>query len=160
METQKYGIAISGILSIVILFLLIENRGCNKTPEIKKEIITKVETKERPVYIKDTIRIKTTAWKTKDTLIFLQGDSIPCGDTSFIAQADSVITPSGDTIHTAFSYYDRKGNFSLVFKPRPDSIITREIIIPLESKEPYPYGVILGALGIGFIIGAIIGVSQ
>lgn len=152
-ELQKTTIIVSIALAIVFIFLSIEVKQCSKPSYIERDTLTRVEIKEREVFIRDTIRIKSTAWKVKDSLIFIEGDSIPCGDTSFVAQADSVITTSGDTLNLSFSYFNRKGNFSLAFKPRPDSILTREIMIPIVKEEPYPYGMIFGALGIGTILG-------
>lgn len=155
-EVNQIGVIISISLAIVFIFLSIEIKQCSKPNYIERDTLTRVEIKEREVFIRDTIRIKSTAWKVRDSLIFIEGDSIPCGDTSFVAQSDSIIVPSGDTLNLAFSYFDRKGNFSLLFRPRPDSILVKEVTIPIMKEEPYPYGAILGAFGIGTILGIVL----
>ena len=122
-------------ISIVLAFLHIST--CNKTPltKLSKQDTTyKVKIVERPVYIKDTIKVKSVLWKYSDTTIFVEKE-IPCNDTSFVVQADSVLLPSGDTLNMAFSYAERRGNFSLVFKPRPDSIITKTILQQVPTDD-------------------------
>jgi hypothetical protein len=39
-----------------------------------------------------------------------------------------------------------------VFKPRPDSIETKIITIPVE-KTSYPYGTLIGTFGLGILLG-------
>lgn len=155
-ELERISIIVSIALAIIFVFLTTELKQCRKVTDSKIDTITRVEIKEREIFIRDTIRIKSTAWKIKDSIIFLEGDSIPCGDTSFVAQSDSIIAPSGDTLNLAFSYFNRKGNFSLVFRPRPDSILVKEVTIPIMKEEPYPYGAIFGAFGIGTILGIVL----
>ncbi len=148
---------LSWMSTIVFLyFILLEVRGCKERPThfIRKDTIQSTKIIERPVFIRDTIKIKSVAWKFKDSLIYVETGELPCNDTSFIAQADSVITNTGDTLNLAFSYHDRKGNFSLVFKPRPDSVLIKTIEIPItEPNKLSDFGALLGTFGLGLLIG-------
>lgn len=111
---------------------------------------------ERPVTIRDSVHTKSLLIKSSDTVYFVDKPvSIPCGDTAFVAQSDSVVTNTKDTINMAFSYANRKGYFSLVFKPRPDSIITVQMPPVKETKTEW--GWVLGALGLGLGLGAVYG---
>lgn len=148
-----------GITGIIIANVFHACQEQKYTTGYKNDTLIKVNIVERPVYIKDTVKIKSVMWKYKDTTIFVEED-LPCNDTSFIAQADSVLLPSGDTLNMAFSYADRRGNFSLVFKPRPDSIITKTILYPVLTDEPYPYGAIIGTFGLGILIGVAAALSK
>jgi hypothetical protein len=94
--------------------------------------------------------------KAKDTIYFLDKPVIiPCGDTAFVAQSDSVITATRDTINMAFAYANRKGHFSLVYRPRPDSI--KVITLPTEVKTENNWGWVVGALGVGLGLGVYYG---
>jgi hypothetical protein len=87
-------------------------------------------------------------------------EQLPC-DSAFIAQADSVITTTGDTIQVAFSHipFD-KSFFSMVVKPRPDSILTKTIEIPIiQESKTTDIGWIISAFAIGLGIG-ILGASR
>lgn len=150
------------VASISIVFAFLYLSTCNKTPAIKlskQDTTYKIRIVERPVYIKDTIKVKSVLWKYSDTTIFVDKE-IPCNDTSFIAQADSVLLTSGDTLNMAFSYAERRGNFSLVFKPRPDSIITQTILQQVPTDESYPYGTMIGTFGLGILIGVAAALSR
>ena len=118
---------------------------------------TQVRIVERPVYISDTIKVKSVQLKYKD-YFFTDTVNIPCNDTNFIAQADSIITPTSDTINMAFNYANRKGFFSLVYRPRPDSIKIETIKIPIE--QPTNYGFLAGTFGFGLFLGLLAGVSK
>jgi hypothetical protein len=116
------------------------------------DTITQVQVLERPVTIRDSVHTKSVTIRTKDTIYFLDRPvEIPCGDTAFIAQADSVITATQDTINMAFAYANRKGHFSLVYRPRPDSI--KVITLPTEVRTENNWGWVVGALGIGLGLG-------
>jgi hypothetical protein len=120
--------------------------------ETKIDTLQMITVVPREVFITDTIKVKSVAWKTKDSLIFVENE-IPCSDTNFVAQSDSIIVPTGDTLNLAFNYFQRKGSFSMVYKPRPDSIVYREILKPIIKESEYPYSHILGAIGVGILIG-------
>lgn len=113
-----------------------------------------VQVIERPVTIRDSVHTKSIMIKTSDTTYFVDKPvSIPCGDTSFVAQSDSVITNTKDTINMAFAYANRKGYFSVVFKPRPDSIITVQLpVVKTETKTEWAW--LLGLFGLGLGIGS------
>lgn len=120
----------------------------------KGDTVRIVNVIERPVTIRDSVHTKSLLIKTSDTVYFVDKPvSIPCGDTSFVAQSDSIITATKDTINMAFTYAARKGYFSLIFKPRPDSIIT--IQMPPVKEVKTEWGWVLGALGIGLGLGAV-----
>lgn len=148
---------ILGLIIVLGLFFLLWfhgfTKGCSQDGLYtgKQDTINLVTIRERPVYITDTIKVKSVAWKTKDSIIFVDNE-IPCNDTAFVAQSDSIIVPTGDTLNLAFNYSNRRGGFSLVFKPRPDSIQTKIITIPVKTEE-YPYGTIIGAFGLGILVG-------
>lgn len=138
---------------MVVAIALLFREGCNK-PQYrvsKTDTVTKVVT--RPVTIRDTVRVKSVMVKYKDTTYFVERPvKIPCGDTAFIAQSDSVITTTKDTVNMAFSYNKGYGHFSLVFKPRPDTLQT--ITVPvIEERTAWEW------LAPAFIIGLVLGVS-
>lgn len=119
-----------------------------------RDTVKIVQVIERPVTIRDSVHTKSVTIKTHDTTYFIDKPvSIPCGDTSFVAQSDSVITATKDTINMAFAYANRKGYFSLVFKPRPDSIITVQLpVVKTESKTEWAW--LLGTFGLGLGLGS------
>jgi hypothetical protein len=116
-----------------------------------------VQIVERPVYISDTIKVKSVQLKYKD-YFYTDTVNIPCNDTNFIAQADSIITPTSDTINMAFNYANRKGFFSLVYRPRPDSIQVQTITVPVEAKQNY--GFLVGTFGLGLVLGVVAGAKK
>lgn len=142
------------IIAVIIIIAFISGLHVGgKRLTWNKDTVTKVTIIERPVTIRDSVHTKSVTIKTKDTVYFIDKPvEIPCGDTAFIAQSDSVITATQDTINMAFAYANRKGHFSLVYRPRPDSI--KVITLPPVIETKHEYGWILGALGIGFGIGA------
>jgi hypothetical protein len=142
--------------SLMLLIGLSYGYSCNKLNiQTDTSIVTKLV--ERPVFIKDTLRVKSIQLKYKD---YFHTDTvnIPCNDTSFIAQADSVITPTNDTINMAFNYTNRRGYFSLVYKPRPDSIQIKTITLPVEERQNYGY--LVGTFGLGLVLGIMSGVRR
>jgi hypothetical protein len=142
---------------LMLLIGLSYGHSCNKGSGGKSDtsVITKLV--ERPVYIKDTIKVKSVQLKYKD---YFHTDTvdIPCNDTNFIAQADSVITSTNDTINMAFNYINRRGYFSLVYRPRPDSIQVKTITVPVEEKQNYGY--LVGTFGLGLVLGVLGGVKK
>ena len=119
-----------------------------------KDTVKIVQVIERPVTIRDSVHTKSVMIKHSDTTYFIDKPiEIPCGDTAFVAQSDSVITATKDTINMAFTYAARKGYFSLVFKPRPDSIITVQLpVVKTETKTEWAW--LLGLFGLGIGIGS------
>ena len=143
------------ILAVIIIIAFISGLHVGgKRLSWNKDTVTKVTIIERPVTIRDSVHTKSVLVKTHDTTYFIDKPvSIPCGDTSFVAQSDSVITATKDTINMAFAYANRKGYFSLVFKPRPDSIITVQLpVIKTETKTEWAW--LLGLFGLGLGIGS------
>lgn len=143
------------ILAVLLIIGFVSGLHVGKTSQKRvTDTITRVEVFERPVTIRDSVHTKSVTIKTKDTVYFLEKPvEIPCGDTSFIAQSDSVITATKDTINMAFTYANRKGYFSLVFKPRPDSIITVQLpVVKTETKTEWAW--LLGLFGLGLGIGS------
>ena len=144
----------SFILFAFAAWLSAEVTGCRSQRLVQTGVhdtVEKISIKEREVYITDTIKVKSVAWKTKDSLIFVDSE-VPCNDTAFIAQSDSIIVPTGDTLHLAFNYAERKGAYSLVYRPRPDSIILKTITIPVKENR-FPFEETIGAFGIGILLG-------
>lgn len=119
-----------------------------------RDTVRLVQIIERPVTIRDSIHTKSVLINHHDTTYFIDKPvEIPCGDTNFVAQSDSVITNTRDTINMAFSYANRKGYFSLVFKPRPDSIITVQLpIVKTETTTNWAW--LVAALGLGLGLGS------
>lgn len=146
------------ILAVIIIIAFISGLHVGgKRLSWNKDTVTKVTIIERPVTIRDSVHTKSVLVKTHDTTYFIDKPvSIPCGDTSFVAQSDSVITATKDTINMAFAYANRKGYFSLVFKPRPDSIITVQLpVVKTETKTEWAW--LLGLFGLGLGIGSYAG---
>lgn len=153
-ENAKFGIGLLMIMGLCVLFGMSLTHGCNKpqysmqTPDTITRIIA------RPITIRDTIKTKSVLIKYKDSIYFVERPvQIPCKDTTFIAQADSVITNTGDTVNMAFNYRNGNGYFSMVFRPRPDSIQT--ISIPVVHKET-AFEWLFPAFITGAIIGAMV----
>jgi len=142
---------------LMLLIGLSYGHSCNKGSGGKSDTSFVTKLVERPVYIKDTIKVKSIQLKYKD---YFHTDTvdIPCNDTNFIAQADSVITSTNDTINMAFNYTNRRGYFSLVYRPRPDSIQVKTITVPVEEKQNYGY--LVGTFGLGLVLGVLGGVKK
>jgi hypothetical protein len=145
------------ILAVLLIIGFVSGLHVGRTSQKRvTDTITTVQLIERPVTIRDSIHTKSVTIKTKDTIYFLDKPVvIPCGDTAFVAQSDSVITATRDTINMAFAYANRKGHFSLVYRPRPDSI--KVITLPTEVRTENNWGWVVGALGIGLGLGVYYG---
>ena len=157
MNNKAYVIGAFMLAGLILLFGIHIGSGCNKPNYVKGKTDTVVNIVARPVTVRDTIKTKSVMIKYKDTTYFIDRPiEIPCKDTAFVAQADSVITNTQDTVNMAFNYRNGLGYFSLVFKPRPDSIKT--INIPIE-KQVTDYTWLPATLGLGIITGIIIGAS-
>jgi hypothetical protein len=145
------------ILAVLLIIGFVSGLHIGKTSQKRvTDTITRVEVLERPVTIRDSVHTKSVTIKTKDTIYFLDKPVvIPCGDTAFVAQSDSVITATRDTINMAFAYANRKGHFSLVYRPRPDSI--KVVTLPTEVVTENNWSWVIGALGIGLGLGVYYG---
>jgi hypothetical protein len=145
------------ILAVLLIIGFVSGLHVGRTSQKRvTDTITTVQLIERPVTIRDSVHTKSVTIKTKDTIYFLDKPVvIPCGDTAFVAQSDSVITATRDTINMAFAYANRKGHFSLVYRPRPDSI--KVITLPTEVRTENNWGWVVGALGIGLGLGVYYG---
>lgn len=146
--------------AFTLILGIILGSSCNEPTPVtmfNNDTTTQVQIVERPVYISDTIKVKSVQLKYKD-YFYTDTVNIPCNDTNFIAQADSIITPTSDTINMAFNYANRKGFFSLVYRPRPDSIQVQTITIPVEAKQNY--GFLVGTFGLGLVLGVVAGAKK
>jgi hypothetical protein len=145
------------ILAVLLIIGFVSGLHVGRTSSKRvTDTITRVEVLERPVTIRDSVHTKSVTIKTKDTIYFLDKPVvIPCGDTAFVAQSDSVITATRDTINMAFAYANRKGYFSLVYRPRPDSI--KVITLPTQVVTENNWGWVVGALGLGIGLGVYYG---
>lgn len=153
-EERKFILSVVSIVVLSIGLGALLQKGCNKKQYETLKPDTVVRTVQRPITIRDTIKTKSVLIRYRDSVYFVEKPvEIPCRDTSFVAQADSVITETKDTVNMAFNYRDGFGYFSLVFRPRPDSIIT--VNIPVEknvtSYEWLPTAFITGLL-FGYIL--------
>ena len=144
------------ILAVLLIIGFVSGLHIGKGEKRLTDTVTKVTVIERPVTIRDSVHTKSVTIKTKDTIYFLEKPiEIPCGDTAFIAQSDSVITATQDTINMAFAYANRKGHFSLVYRPRPDSI--KVVTLPTQIEKQTEWSWVVGALGIGLGLGVYYG---
>lgn len=142
------GATVGLLIAIVTMF-----RDCNKPMFTKGKADTVTQIVTRPVTIRDTIRVKSVMVKYKDTAYFIERPiQIPCEDTAFIAQSDSVITETKDTVNMAFSYNNGFGHFSLVFKPRPDSIQTVTVSV-VEKQTAWEWLAPVFIIGLGLGLG-------
>jgi hypothetical protein len=145
------------IVAVLLIIGFVSGLHVGKTSQKRvTDTITTVQLIERPVTIRDSVHTKSVTIKTKDTIYFLDKPVvIPCGDTAFVAQSDSVITATRDTINMAFAYANRKGHFSLVYRPRPDSI--KVITLPTQVVTENNWSWVVGALGLGLGLGVYYG---
>lgn len=145
------------ILAVLLIIGFVSGLHIGKTSQKRvTDTITQVQIIERPVTIRDSVHTKSVMIRNRDTVYFVDKPvEIPCGDTAFIAQSDSVITATQDTINMAFAYANRKGHFSLVYKPRPDSI--KVVTLPTEVVTESNWSWVVGALGLGLGLGVYYG---
>ena len=159
LDKAVFGMIIGGIILGFVMGM--EFDGCGKKPYksiLRRDTVQSIQTIERPVFVKPDVRVKQILIPYKDTMYVKE--QLPC-DSAFIAQADSVITTTGDTIQVAFSHnpFD-KSFFSMVVKPRPDSILTKTIEIPIVHEEKSTdIAWIISSFAIGIGIG-ILGASK
>jgi len=156
--TDKMHWIVLGMMACVLALGFLIGKGCQENSHkliVRHDTIEKVRIQPRKVFIKPDVRIKSILIPFKDTIYVTK--QIPC-DSAFIAQADSVITTTGDTINVAFSHNPLSESFfHMIVKPRPDSIIFREIIVEntkIEKQTEWAWivsafvtGIAIGILG-------------
>jgi len=145
-----------GMMALTMLLGYVLGSGCQEKAQesiVRHDTVEKVRIQPREVFVKPDVRVKSILIPFKDTIYLTK--QIPC-DSAFIAQADSVITTTGDTINVAFSHNPLSQSFfSMVVKPRPDSIIVKEINVEKVEKETdiawivssFVVGLAIGILG-------------
>lgn len=153
--TDKMHYIILGMMACVLALGFLIGKGCQENSHkliLRHDTIEKVRIQPREVFVKPDVRIKSILVPYRDTMYVAK--EIPC-DSAFIAQADSVITTTGDTINVAFSHNPLSESFfHMVVKPRPDSIIFREIIVEkVKTEETTDFGWIVASLVTGIAIG-------
>lgn len=143
-----------GFVAMCIIAGWLLGKGCSQTAYktiLRRDTVTNVQIIPRQVFVKPEVLVKSILVPYKDTIRL--SERIPC-DTSFIAQADSVITSTGDTINVAFTHKVNESYFSMIVKPRPDSILTKTIEVPvIKEVSTTEIGWIISALAIGLGIG-------
>lgn len=157
--TDKMHYIVLGMMACVLALGFIIGKGCQENSHksiVRRDTIEKVRIQPREVFVKPDVRIKSILVPYRDTMYVKE--RIPC-DSAFIAQADSVVTTTGDTINVGFSHNPLSESFfHMVVKPRPDSIIVKEVIlqdIRVEKQTEWPWLVTAFAVGIGVgILGA------
>lgn len=159
--TDRLHWIILGMMACVLALGFMIGKGCQENSHksiLRHDTIEKVRIQPREVFIKPDVRIKSILVPYRDTMYVTE--RIPC-DSSFIAQADSVITTTGDTINVAFSHNPLSESFfHMVVKPRPDSIIFREIIVEkVKTEKQAEWSWIISAFVTGIAIG-ILGTSR
>lgn len=128
--------------------------GCNDTKTVTKtvrHVDTLVQVVTRPVTVTQT-KWKTIQLVQHDTLRTVE--YVPCIDSAFVVQADEIHTQTKDTINISYRHPEAK--FSVVFRPRPDTLQTVNIVDTLHVRDNSPnlLHVALSVL-IGVGIGAI-----
>lgn len=155
--TNKIHWLVLGTMALVLIFGFMIGKGCQQNGHksiLRRDTVEKVRIQAREVFVKPEVLIKSILVPYRDTMYVRE--QIPC-DSAFIAQADSVITTTGDTINVAFNHNPfALSYFSMVVKPRPDSIIIREIsteVLKVETKTEFSW--IVSAFIAGIAIGVI-----
>jgi len=153
--TDKMHYIILGMMACVLALGFLIGKGCQENSHkliLRHDTIEKVRIQPREVFVKPDVRIKSIMVPYHDTMYVKE--QLPC-DSAFIAQADSVITTTGDTINVAFSHNPLSESFfHMVVKPRPDSIIFREIIVEkVKTEDRTDFGWIVASLVTGIAIG-------
>jgi hypothetical protein len=143
------------MIAMALIAGFLFGKGCQEKGYksiLRRDTIEKVRIQPREVFVKPDVRIKSIMVPYHDTMYVKE--QLPC-DSAFIAQADSVITTTGDTINVAFSHNPLSESFfHMVVKPRPDSIIFREIIVEkVKTEDRTDFGWIVASLVTGIAIG-------
>ena len=153
--TDKLHYIVLGMMACILALGFLIGKGCQENSHkliLRHDTIEKVRIQPREVFVKPDVRIKSIMVPYHDTMYVKE--QLPC-DSAFIAQADSVITTTGDTINVAFSHNPLSESFfHMVVKPRPDSIIFREIIVEkVKTEDRTDFGWIVASLVTGIAIG-------
>lgn len=153
--TDKMHWIVLGLMACVLALGFLIGKGCQENSHkliLRHDTIEKVRIQPREVFVKPDVRIKSILVPYRDTMYVKE--QLPC-DSAFIAQADSVITTTGDTINVAFSHNPLSESFfHMVVKPRPDSIIFREIVVEkVKTEETTDFGWIVASFIAGITIG-------
>ena len=159
--TDKMHYIVLGMMACVLALGFLIGKGCQENSHkliVRHDTVEKVRIQPREVFIKPDVRIKSILVPYRDTMYVKE--QLPC-DSAFIAQADSVITTTGDTINVAFSHNPLSESFfHMVVKPRPDSIIFREIVVEkVKTEKETDLAWIVASLVTGIAIG-ILGTSK
>lgn len=153
--TDKMHWIVLGMMACILALGFLIGKGCQENGHkliLRHDTIEKVRIQPREVFVKPDVRIKSILVPYRDTMYVTE--QLPC-DSAFIAQADSVITTTGDTINVAFSHNPLSESFfHMVVKPRPDSIIFREIIVEkVKTEGTTDFGWIVASFIAGITIG-------
>lgn len=153
--TDKMHWIVLGLMACVLALGFLIGKGCQENSHkliLRHDTIEKVRIQPREIFVKPDVRIKSILVPYRDTMYV--AEQLPC-DSAFIAQADSVITTTGDTINVAFSHNPLSESFfHMVVKPRPDSIIFREIIVEkVKTEDRTDFGWIVASFIAGITIG-------
>ena len=142
------------LILMIVIYSLANYSGCIDNSNNHIDTVKSVQVIDRPVTIRDTIKIKTIKVLIKDTLI--NADVLPC-DSSFIVISDTIVTNTHDTINIGFNHINDSSFFNMHFRPRKDTILTNTITIP-ESKSDY--NLLIGTFGVGLFLGLLTGISK
>lgn len=159
--TKEMHYTVLFMMACVLTLGFMIGKGCQENSHktiLRHDTVEKIRIQPREVFIKPDVRIKSILVPYRDTMYVKE--QIPC-DSSFIAQADSVITTTGDTINVAFSHNPMSESFfHMVVKPRPDSIIFREIEVEkVKTEKETDFAWIVASFIAGIAIG-ILGTSR
>ena len=142
------------LLLIIIIYAFADYRGCINNDRVHIDTIESIQVIDRPITIRDTIKVKSIKVLIKDTLI--NASVLPC-DSSFIVISDTIVTNTHDTVNIGFNYLNDSSFFNMHFRPRKDTIVSKTITIP-ESKTDY--NLLIGTFGIGLFLGLLAGISK
>lgn len=155
--TDKIHWLVLSMMACVLALGFLIGKGCQENSHksiVRRDTVERVRIQPREVFVKPDVRIKSILIPYRDTMYVTK--QIPC-DSAFIAQADSVITTTGDTINVAFSHNPlAESFFHMVVKPRPDSIIFREIVVEkVKTEQTTDFAWIVSAFIAGIAVGII-----
>ncbi len=111
--TDKMHWIVLGMMATILALGFLIGKGCQEnSPKLilRHDTVEKVRIQPREVFVKPDVRIKSILIPYRDTMYVTE--QLPC-DSAFIAQADSVITSTGDTINVAFSHNPLSGRSTI-----------------------------------------------
>ena len=154
--TKKLHLYITVLLITFLVLGIFLGKSCTKINYktiMKRDTIESVRIVPRQIFVKPDIRIRSILIPYRDTMYI--AEKIPC-DTAFIVQADSTITTIGDTIYVSFNHNKDSSYFNMLVKPRPDSILTKTIEVPVVKEvEKTEFTWILWAFVVGVLTGMV-----